>query len=407
MTYKDLENLGDKEICLFGAGVFGKTKGYDFVKAIGCQVDFYCDNKVAPGTVIRDEIVVWDIQYLYENKSNIQVFLTVGEEYRSQIIEQLQGHRIHNVIIVNWVTVSQLLDSIDASEDVTIQQKCRAIYNDLEYIKKYFNEKYFKELEGQKLNIDNPRTFNEKLQWLKLYNHRPEYTRMVDKYGLKQFVEEKIGYGYTIPVLGVWDSFEEIDFDKLPDRFVLKCTHDCGSIVIVDNKGCFDKEGARRQLSRALDINYFWIGREWPYKNVKRRIIAEPYLSDSCGEELKDYKFFCFNGKVKIIQVDFDRFTCHHRNIYSIDWEYIPVMIQYPTAPKRMIERPNCLKKMIEIAEKLSDSIPHVRIDFYIVNDMPVVGEMTFFHGSGMEKIVPAKWNEVLGDWIILPEKVE
>ncbi|MCH5250055.1 MAG: glycosyl transferase [Lachnospiraceae bacterium] len=256
---------------------------------------------------------------------------------------------------------------------------------------------------GYQLNIDNPKTFNEKLQWLKLYNRKPEYTRMVDKYEVKQFVEERIGRGYTIPTLGVWDFFDEIDFDKLPERFVLKCTHDSGSIVIVDDKKNFDKEKAERTLNRALDMNFFWIGREWPYKNVKRKIIAEPYLCDSFGRELMDYKLFCFQGKVKMIEVDFDRFTNHKRNLYNRDWEYMPFRMMYPTVPEQIIEKPNRLSEMIAIAEKLSSAIPHVRIDFYIIDDKPIVGEMTFFPDCGIGAFEPAEWDEKLGDWIILP----
>lgn len=400
MTYYELESMVyNKEVCLFGGGVYGKTFGYDYVTAFGLKVDFYCDNNIVPGTIIRDGIEVRDIQYLYEKKDHIQVFLTVGNKYRTRIIDQLHEHDIYNIIIVDWILVSGVLDSIDASDDELVKQRYHAIYND-----RVFLEKYYENETGFKFDLNNPRTFNEKLQWLKLYNRKPEYTRMVDKYEMKQFVEEKIGCGFTIQTLGIWDSFEEIDFDKLPKQFVLKCTHDSGSIVFVRDKDKLDKEEAKRYFNRRLAINYFWTKREWPYKNVKRRIIAEPYLCDSSENELKDYKFFCFQGNVKMIEVDFDRFIDHKRNIYNEKWEYMPFAIRYPTEPERVIEPPKCLKEMVDIAEKLSVSIPHVRVDFYIINDKPIVGEMTFFHESGYGKFTPQKWDRIFGDWIQLPE---
>lgn len=402
MTYLELENLCKNcngEVCLFGAGEIGKLYAYDLLRLAGFTIDFYCDNKVAPGTEVRDGIEVRDIQYLYENKDSIQVFLSVTHRYQKPIIEQLRKQGIHNVIVADYLLFSQVLDSIETSGDELVRQRYHQMYDDQKFLERIFEAKF-----GYKLNINDPKTYNEKLQWLKLFNYEPGYTRMVDKYGIKQFVEEKIGVGYTIPTLGVWDSFDEIDFDKLPGQFVLKCTHDSGSIVIVKDKETFNADEARRNLSAALQINYFWISREWPYRNVKRRIIAEPYLYDSLGNEIKDYKFFCFHGEVKVIEVDFERFINHKRNIYSKDWEYIPLAVQYPTVPEHIIEKPKCLKEMIQIAEKLSSGIPHIRVDFYLVDDKPIVGEMTFFHEGGFAKFAPQTWDGIWGDWIILPK---
>ena len=170
---------------------------------------------------------------------------------------------------------------------------------------------------------------------------------MVDKYEAKHFIEERIGSGYTIPTIGVWDSFDEIDFDMLPEQFVLKCTHGSGSIVFVEDKDKFDKKEAKRILEKALGINYYWIGREWPYKNVKSRIIAKQYINDLNKNELMDFILFCFGGKVRIIFVDFDH-TLNHigkRNIYDRQWEYLPFSIGYPSVPEKIIEKPKCLKK--------------------------------------------------------------
>ena len=406
MTYSELEKISKNsmnnecEVCLFGAGVRGKTRCFDFVRYFGIKIDFYCDNKVAPETIIRDGIKVRDIQYLYENKDNIYVFLTVGPNYQKEILDQLSEHGVYNIITIDWFLVSQVLDSIEASGDGAVKQKYHEFYNDKEFL-----EKYFEHWMEYKIDFNNPSTFNEKIQWLKLYNHKPEYTRMVDKYEMRQFVEERIGSGYTVPLIGVWESFDDIDFDQLPKQFVLKCNHDSGSIVIVQDKDKFDIEDAKEKINRTLSTNYYWRAREWAYKNVKRKIIAEPYLYDAKQKELLDYRFFCFNGEVKAIIVDFDHTLnkIGRRNFYNKYWEYMPLSLHYPTAPETIIEKPKCMEEMIEIAEKLSVSIPHIRIDFYIIDDRPIIGELTFYHAAGSQKFSPKKWDKIFGDWIDLP----
>ncbi|MCM1154896.1 MAG: glycosyl transferase [Roseburia sp.] len=363
------------------------------------KVDFYCDNNVKPGTVIRDNIKVKDIEYLYQKKDRLQVFLTVSGQYQDMIIEQLYQQGISNVIVVDHVLLAQLLDSIDMSDDESVQRRYHAVYNDIVYLEKKFENRM-----GCKLNFDNPLTFNEKLQWLKVYNRRPEYIQMVDKYAVKEYVAEKIGAEYIIPTLGVWDSFEQINFEKLPQKYVLKCTHDAGSIVIVDGIKKFNKAEARRKLNTALGLNYFWMGREWPYKNVRRRIIAEKYMSES--SEMIDYKFLCFNGKVKTIFTCTERFSGDQLKVtfFDTEWNRMPFERHYP-ASTRPILRPLNFKLMIELAEELSKGIPFVRVDFYEMENRVYFGEMTFFPGGGMEEFTPEKWDRILGDWITLPEK--
>lgn len=383
MTYSELENLSgrcNKMICLFGAGLIGKTYGYDLISSAGFNVDFYCDNNVAPGTVIRDGVEARELQYLYVNKDCVQVFLTVGYKYQTQIEDQLHEHDIYNIIIVNKMLISQVLDSIEASGNECVKQRYHAIYNDEEYLKSAFNMRM-----GYQLDIDHPRTFNEKLQWLKLYDRKPEYTRMVDKYEAKRFVEERIGSGYTIPTLGVWDSFDEIDFDKLPDKFVLKCTHDSGSVIIVKDKESFNKEEARRKLSAALQVNYFWLSREWPYKNVKRRIIADEYIEEMDGN-LFDYKVHCFNGEPLYIQVIGNRDVKAHlasQLIYDFEWEKQEWC--FGTYPQYMekLKKPLCLEKLYQLSKILCDGLRYVRIDFYIVSKLILFGEMTFYPLGG------------------------
>ncbi len=228
-------------------------------------------------------------------------------------------------------------------------------------------------------------------------------TKMVDKYEVKHYVADKIGEEYIIPTLGVWDSFEDIDFEKLPNQFVLKTTHDSGGVIIVRDKSKLDRKEAREKLIRSIKHDFYQTSKEWPYKHVVRRIIAEKYMVDESGYELKDYKIFCFNGLPKLIQVDFGRFSEHKRNIYSTDWEYLGFSSLYPTDPNIKIRRPKKLDSMLNIAKKLSKGMPHVRIDLYLIYDQIYFGELTFYHESGFGKFKPEKWDTILGEWIKLP----
>lgn len=257
---------------------------------------------------------------------------------------------------------------------------------------------------GKKLDLNNPQSYNEKLQWLKVNYRRPEYTTMVDKYQAKEYVAEIIGKEYIIPTLGVWDRFEEINFEELPDQFVLKCTHDSGGLIICKDKSKLDLEAAKKKINKSLKMNFYLEGREYPYKNVIPRIIAEKYMVDESGVELKDYKIFCFNGKAKCIQLDFGRYSTHQRNMYSVDWKPLGFSLCYPSDYSKVFEKPKNLEHMIEIAEKLSTGIPHVRVDLYNINGQIYFGELTFFHGSGFEKFDPEEWNYKFGDWLELPE---
>ena len=265
-------------------------------------------------------------------------------------------------------------------------------------------KRVFKYSLGYELNLDDPKTFNEKLQWLKLHDRQPLYTQLVDKYEVKAYVSEKIGAEYVIPTIaGPWDSVDEIDFDALPGHFVLKCTHDSGSVVICRDKAAFDREAAKAKLAKALKRNYYWAGREWPYKNVKPRVFAERYMEDESGE-LRDYKFFVFFGEPYCVQVDFARFTDHHRNFYDLDWKYLPFTTAYPTDPSHVIDRPVCLDEMLRLVRCLGcETIPFLRFDLYVVEGRPLFGEYTFSHGSGFERFFPPEWDERMGRYLVLP----
>lgn len=254
----------------------------------------------------------------------------------------------------------------------------------------------------KKLNLKNPKTYNEKLQWIKLYDRRDIYTTMVDKYEAKKYVADIIGEDYIIPTLGVWDTFDEIDFDKLPDQFVLKCTHDSGGLVICKDKKVFDKEAAKKKINKSLKKNYYYLGREWPYKNVKPRIIAESYMEDKKGE-LKDYKFFCFNGIPKMLFIASDRGIDTRFDFYDSEFNHLPFMQGHPNREKK-IDCPDGFEEMKKLSFDLSKDIPAIRVDFYNVDGKIYFGELTLFHFSGFVPFEPAEWDEKIGEWIDLPK---
>ena len=278
------------------------------------------------------------------------------------------------------------------------------------YKRKYENpekslKKIFLSRMGQELNLDNPKTFNEKLQWIKLYYHDPLYTELVDKLLVKDYISKMIGDKYVIRTLGVWSSFEDIDINKLPNQFVLKCTHDSGGIYICKNKSNIDIKKAKSILSNSLKRNYYYLGFEWPYKNVIPRIIAEEYKEDNITKDLRDYKFFCFNGKVKALFVATDRQNANEEvkfDFFDENYNHLPIKQGHENAliPP---EKPSKFEEMKMLAEKLSINIPHVRIDFYEANNQVYFGEMTFFSYSGWTKFEPYEWDYKFGEWLILP----
>ena len=272
--------------------------------------------------------------------------------------------------------------------------------SDEEYLSRKF-QLFF----GKKPDLQSPKTFNEKLQWLKIHDRKPEYTTMVDKYAAKQYVADKLGEQYIIPTLGVWNHFDDIDFERLPNQCVLKCTHDSGGLVICKDKGIFDKDAAKKKIEKCLKRNYYWSGREWPYKNVQPRIIAEMYMSDGTEKELNDYKLMCFNGKVKATFVCSNRFSKEGLNItfYDTNWKRMPFERYTHPASRTEIRKPASYEQMVKLAEQLSQKIPFLRVDFYEVKGKIYFGELTFYPASGMEKFNPEDWDVTLGEWIKFP----
>ena len=259
----------------------------------------------------------------------------------------------------------------------------------------------------KKLDLKNPQTFNEKLQWLKVYDHNPNYTMMVDKYLVRDYITKKIGEEYLVPLYGVYDSFDKIDFSTLPEKFVIKCNHDSGGLVICKDKSNLDIEKAREKINKCLKRNYYYSSREWPYKNVKPQIIIEKYMENSngCGE-LSDYKIFCFNGKPEFTLVCSERFSSDNmcETFFDNHWNLMSLTENNHRVDKTIV-KPKNFELMKKLASKLSADIPFVRIDFYEINNKLYFGEITFYPASGYEKFVPEEWNEKFGDMIKLPKR--
>lgn len=269
------------------------------------------------------------------------------------------------------------------------------IYNkmpDEDYIKKKYRL-YM----GKNLNLENPESFNEKIQWLKLHDHNERYINMVDKYEVKNYVADKIGEEYIIPTYGIWNSAEELNIDQLPKQFVLKCTHDAGSVIICMDKGNFNIAAAKTKLKRCLKKNFYFQNREWVYKNIRPRVIAEKYISDRSTGDLRDYKIYNFNGRPRIIQVSIDRFTKHKLYFFNTDWQYIGTKLETPADSRYLIEKPAQLGEMLALAQKLSENIPFVRTDFYCFDSHIYFGEYTFYPAGGYGKFVPEQLDYELG----------
>ncbi len=259
---------------------------------------------------------------------------------------------------------------------------------------------------GEELDLDNPKKYTMKLQWLKLYDQRSEYTTMVDKYTVKQYVAERIGQEYVIPLLGVWERVEDIDFDSLPEKFVLKTTHDSGGLVICKDKSKLNVEEAKKKLKYFLGRKYYDYNREWPYKNVKPRIIAEAYMEDSTYKELRDYKFFTFGGVPKVLYIAQGRGKGEPTvaDFFDMEFNHLPFTIDHDMASVPP-QKPKNFELMQELAAKLSEGTPQLRVDFYEVDGRVYFGEMTFFHCSGMAPFHPEEWDEIFGSWVVLPPK--
>ena len=267
---------------------------------------------------------------------------------------------------------------------------------------KLYNSLVFKSEMGYKLDIDKPQTFNEKLQWLKLYDRKKEYTDLVDKLKAKKIIGEKIGFQHIVPTYGVWNKAEDIDFQKLPTQFVLKCNHDQGSVIIVQDKSKIEKDKIIKELNKKLHRNLYYGTREYPYKNIIPQVFAEKFLQ----EKIIDYKFYCFNGEPRFLYCGQGLTEDHSLKIdfYDLNWQLMPF---YRTDYHRLgkIPKPINLDKMIEISKRLSKDIPFVRIDLFEVNNQIYFSEFTLYPASGYMPFVPNEYDRIVGEWLRLPEE--
>ena len=279
------------------------------------------------------------------------------------------------------------------------------------FYNKMSDEKYLSRLFeyslGYKLNLKDPRTFNEKNQYLKIYGRKDSYTELADKYLVKDIVGKAIGYEHVIKTIDSWDNAGDIDLDSLPDKFVLKCNHTSSTgVIICKDKSKLDRDKVVAEMDKAMHTDYSYYRREHVYSRIKRKIFAEEFISDPSGRDIDDYKVFVFNGRAQFVQVDFDRFTDHHRNFYDREWNYVPFTTCYPTNPDHKVEKPAQLEELLRLAEELAQKtvgdIPFVRMDFYIVGERILFGEITFYHGAGIERFYPEEYDRKLGDMIKL-----
>lgn len=264
---------------------------------------------------------------------------------------------------------------------------------------KNLEEIYHKRV-GLPLDLNNPRTYTAKIQRRKIYGMKPIFSELSDKYAVRAWVAERIGENYLIPLCGMWESFDQINFSDLPDKFVLKTNNASGTNYIVSDKKSINLKLLKRKFDYWMKMEYwFAYGYEMQYKFIPPKIIAETYIQPECGAtDLRDYKFLCFDGKVCFIWVDEGRYHNHRRFIFDSEWNLMPFNQMYPVE-QQSIKRPDNLKEMITIAEKLATGFDHVRVDLYNNNGKIYFGEMTFTNGSGFEAIVPSEWDEKLGEY--------
>ncbi len=395
-SYSDLEQLAclwRGMVCIRGAGYIGSGLIFDILTVAGFHVDYFMDANKTLGSKIRDTEIV-ALSELENDK--ILIVVAVGEKYLDEVIAELSLNKFIKYIIASSDWEEQIVRSVKETGSEETNKKYGYWTDDRKCAERWMRERV-----GYDPDLDHPKTFNEKLQWLKLNDRNPYYTKLVDKYAVKEYVSNLIGEEYVIPTLGVWDDFEQIDFESLPDQFVLKCTHDSGSSIVCQDKKCFDYKKAREKLNKCLDRNFYYTGREWPYKDVKPQILCEKYIGGQQSEELLDYKIMCFNGCAKCSFICSDRGNELKVNFYDREWNPMPFWRHYKKAD-REFPKPSKYENMIALAERLSGGLKFVRVDFYNIEGVIYFGELTLYPGNGFEEFHPVEWDEILGNWMEL-----
>lgn len=400
MTYKDLSDLAQKKeykICIFGAGLLGRTFSRKLLETAGCNIDFFCDNNEMLFHHRIDGIMVISPEELKEMSDDVLIFISPSRQKAEKIHKQLlcMGIDDNRLFFCDYGMVQEVVESIIKDDD----DRARSQWEDFISEEKYLSWR-FESFLGYKLNLVSPLTFNEKMQWLKIHNRSPLYTDMVDKIAAKDIAAKEMGYEKVIETIGVWDNPEEIVFDELPDKFVLKTTHDSGGSIICKERSSFNIDYAKAILAKALRKNLYYFGCEWPYKDVRPRILAEKFMSNPGREVLDVYKVMCFNGEPKIVQVVQNDKTAEETvDYYDLEWNKLPFSEGYPNS-KHQISKPVKLVEMIDYAMRFSKDIPFLRVDFYEIQGEVYFSEFTFFNNSGFCRFQPGKWDRILGDML-------
>lgn len=373
----------NRNVFIYGAGMVGNTyflRLKDKCKIMGFIVTSnQKEKKEHLGLPLYD---LDDFPFDYEDSAFI---IGVGDNYQDEVVRSLIDHGANYFAFPSIIPISY---------DYFID----GVYNIKEELCNWY-----KMITGMELDIEHPQTYNEKLQWLKIYDNKPIKKLLVDKISVRDYVSEKVGSKYLIPVLGVWNTYDDINFDRLPMRFALKCNNGSGTNIIVNDKNKMNHEVNRRKFNSWQNDKYeYMCGFELQYADIEPKIYAEELLESEDGSDLKDYKVFVFDGIAKLIQVDIGRHHEHRRNLYTPEWNYLPYSILYPTAATIKIEKPECLSEMITVAQILAEGFIHARVDFYISNGRLYFGEITFTHGSGIEKFSPPEFGIEMGNWMKL-----
>lgn len=386
---KQAENY--KTVIIYGIGVYGRRCYFDIMDLAGSGVTILLAATRPDDNQRFHGLCVHRLRSLLQYKEEALVIVAVSDKYKREMEDYAGKLGFQNI----YAPVIRLNDDswVKSNPDFDIRKEISDWY-----------EVYT----GKSVDLDHPKTYNEKIQWLKLRDSTRIKGRLSDKYLVRDYVKEMIGGQYLVPLRGVWNSFDEIDFGQLPEQFVLKCTHGSGTNEIITSKADMDYPALKEQFQHWMGMNYAYAcGFEMHYQYITPRIIAEEYLRTSDGSDLRDYKVHVFHGQAKIIQVDIDRMHTHRRNVYTREWEYIPCSILYPTAPEVRVEKPERLDELLRISELLAGDFMYVRVDWYIVSSRVYFGEMTFTHGSGVEPFIPESFNAEMGRWIHLPHERE
>ncbi len=371
--------ISKKRKYIWGAGKFGVISASYFMEK-GILIDGYIDsNPNLEGNKIYENLIC---EQPRQNYCDSLCIIVVSEKVNEEVKKQARKKGFDRIYDLNIGELQIYLKSLNDEKFLVLMYQI-----------------FF----GKKLDLENPSTFTEKIQWIKIHDRNPEYSKLVDKFSVREYVKEKIGNQYLPTLYGIYDSISQIDTNQLPDEFVLKTTHDSGGLFICKDKKNTNIEQNMHMLEQRLQYQHYYLFREFHYKNIVPRLICEEFLKDELYIELPDYKLFCFNSKVRLIQVDIDRFSEHKRNFYDINWNFLEVICTFPNF-KNNLEKPEALMEMISCAEKLAENILFCRVDFYLVNNKIYFGEMTFYPGGGFEKFSSGQFDKLLGDMLEVKE---